>query len=66
MINVRASVLEARLKELARITGKSKSHFVRVALQAYLDGQTFDSVDYMPLENETLSTLMLGHNHGVI
>ena len=46
MINVRASVLEERLNVISKMTGKTKSHFVRMALQTYLDGLSIDPLPY--------------------
>lgn len=39
MLCVRAPKLEKQLKELAQVTGKTKSHFVRTALEGYLREQ---------------------------
>ena len=46
MINVRACVLEERLNRLSKVTGKTKSHFVRMALQKYLDGIHVEPLPY--------------------
>lgn len=46
MLCVRAPLLEERLINLAQSTGQTKSHFVRVALQAL-----FDSLEKEPLLN---------------
>jgi len=62
MINVRAAALEVRLNELSRITGRSKSYFVRVALQTYLDRQSVTSAHYFPVEEELVA---LGSDHGI-
>lgn len=37
MLCVRAPHLEKQLVELVRLTGKTKSHYVRAALQAFLN-----------------------------
>jgi len=39
MINVRAPLLESRLDNLAKTTGRTKSHYVKAALEAFLDEQ---------------------------
>ncbi|MFI4938459.1 MAG: hypothetical protein ACHQJ6_08140 [Candidatus Berkiellales bacterium] len=39
MLCVRAPELEKRLNQLAALTGRTKSHFVRVALETYFSKQ---------------------------
>ena len=39
MINVRAPEIEKRLEKLAQITGRTKSYYVKAALESFLNEQ---------------------------
>ena len=59
MLCVRAPKLEKRLIKLAKITGKTKSYYVRTALEIYLNEQQEEVRFALSTSNEIVSDNLL-------
>jgi RHH-type rel operon transcriptional repressor/antitoxin RelB len=63
MINVRVPELEERLDKLAELTGRTKSYYVKQALQAFLDEQEEAQLALKRLQDKLLIVYVLTVGH---